>query len=101
MAIPKLRYSALFDLPGAEISISRKDAFGSDANESVGAFFDRDRALSIFADREARDTQRRCLLLEAAAIGEDKRGVFPEVKEFFVAPGSFLPSADCRGHSSP
>ena len=60
---------------------------GIGADELICAFGNRNGALGVFAESEARDTESGGFFLNATGIGEDQRGLTEQAEKIEIADG--------------
>src|SRR5437660_1304686 len=72
MTVPQRRDAARFTPARQGITRSSDDLARIRTNQQIGTLGDSDGALGIFPQGEARDTESRGFLLDAAGIGKDK-----------------------------
>jgi hypothetical protein len=81
MAIPQRRDAASLAPASQSITGSGNDFDRISTNKQVSTFSDRDGALGVLAQSEARDAASGGFFLDAALVGQDKLGLAQEIEK--------------------
>src|SRR5215510_12267044 len=99
MAVPQLRRAPrIRDAAGQNFASRADDARRITSHQTIGALLYGDRTFGVIAQRQARDAERRRLLLQAAGIGQRQTRVTPQLQKIQVTERGDYADADWRDH---